>query len=120
MRRIYWLLPLLLLGSPVKAQAHSAILSWTASPDAGVGYNIYRLGSSCPVTAPTTAGTGGFVKLNTTANSTLTFTDSTVALGAACYYVTATLNGAESVPSNTASAVLVPGSPTLLKITGTT
>ena len=112
---ILLLLPLLLLSSPAKAQAHSAVLSWNASPDAGVSYNVYRLTGACPA-----SGTAGFTKLNAAAVTTLTYTDSTVALGAVCYYVTATLNGAESVPSNTASAVVLPGAPTLLKINSTT
>jgi hypothetical protein len=106
------------LATPVRAQ-HSASLTWGASPDAAanptLSYNVYRLSGACP-----TSGTAGFTKLNTTPVTTLTFTDSTIALGNACYYVTATLNGAESVPSNTASAVVLPGVPTLLKITGTT
>ena len=107
-----------MFAAPAKAQ-HSASLTWGASPDAAanptLSYNVYRLSGACP-----TSGTAGFTKLNTTPVTTLTFTDSTIALGNACYYVTATLNGAESVPSNTASAVVLPGAPTLLKITGTT
>jgi hypothetical protein len=108
----------LAFAAPAKAQ-HSASLSWTASSDAAanpsMGYNVYRLAGACP-----TSGTAGFTKLNSTPVTTTSFTDSTIALGNACYYVTATLNGAESVPSNTASAVILPGAPTLLKITGTT
>ena len=109
---------LALFASPARAQ-HSASLSWTASSDAAanpsLGYNIYRLAGACPA-----SGTSGFTKLNASPVTTTTFSDATVALGAVCYYVTATLNGAESVPSNTASAVVLPGAPTLLKITGTT
>jgi hypothetical protein len=108
----------LVFAAPARAQ-HSASLAWTASSDAaanpGLGYNVYRLAAACPA-----SGTTGFTKLNTAAVSTTSFTDSTVGLGNVCYYVTATLNGAESVPSNTASAVVLPGAPTLLKITATT
>ena len=108
----------LTFAPPAKAQ-HSASLTWTASSDAvanpTLGYNVYRLAGACP-----TSGTTGFTKLNTATVTTTTFTDSTISLGNACYYVTATLNGAESVPSNTASTVILPGAPTLLKITGTT
>ena len=108
----------LVFAAPAKAQ-HSASLTWTASTDAAanptLGYNVYRLAGACPA-----SGTAGFTKLNTVTVSTTSFTDSTISLGNACYYVTATLNGAESVPSNTASAVILPGAPTLLKITGTT
>ena len=108
----------LTFAAPARAQ-HTASLTWTASTDAAanptLGYNVYRLAGACP-----TSGTAGFSKLNTATVTTTSFTDSTIALGNACYYVTATLNGAESVPSNTASAVILPGAPTLLKIAGTT
>lgn len=122
MKKITGILGILALAlssaTPVKAQ-HSASLTWGASSDAAanptLSYNVYRLSGACPA-----SGTAGFTKLNTAPVTTLTFTDSTIALGNACYYVTATLNGAESVPSNTASAVVLPGAPTLLKITGTT
>jgi hypothetical protein len=106
------------LASPARAQ-HSASLSWTASSDAAanptLGYNVYRLAGACPA-----SGTNGFTKLNTSPVTTTTFSDASVGLGSFCYYVTATLNGAESVPSNTASAVILPGAPTLLKIAATT
>jgi hypothetical protein len=106
------------LASPARAQ-HSASLSWTASSDAAanptLGYNVYRLAGACPA-----SGTTGFTKLNTSPVTTTTFSDASVGLGSFCYYVTATLNGAESVPSNTASAVILPGAPTLLKIAATT
>ena len=105
-------------AAPAKAQ-HSASLTWGASPDASanpsLGYNIYRLAGACPA-----SGTAGFTKLNTAPVATTSFADSTVGLGSVCYYVTATLNGAESVPSNTASGVILPGAPTLLKLTATT
>ena len=111
-------LALMFVAAPARAQ-HSASLSWTASPDAAanpsLGYNIYRLSGACP-----TSGTAGFTKLNATPISTTTYTDASVGLGSFCYYVTATLNGAESVPSNTASAVVLPGAPTLLKFTSAT
>ncbi len=108
----------LVLAAPAKAQ-HSASLAWVASSDASanptLGYNVYRLAGACPA-----SGTTGFTKLNTSPVATTSFTDSTVGLGSVCYYVTATLNGAESVPSNTASGVVLPGAPTLLKLTATT
>jgi hypothetical protein len=111
-------LSLIFFASPARAQ-HSASLSWNASPDAAanssLGYNVYRISGACPA-----SGTAGFTKLNATPVATTTFTDATVGLGSFCYYVTATLNGAESVPSNTASAVILPGAPTLLKLTSAT
>jgi hypothetical protein len=120
MKRLLYLLPLLLvLPFPSRAQAHSVSLSWTASSDAAanptLAYNVYRISGACPA-----SGTTGFVKLSASPVSGTTFTDSTVPLGQVCYYVTATLNGGESLPSNTAAAVILPGAPTSLKITGTT
>jgi hypothetical protein len=118
MKRLLYLVPLFaaLLAVPARAQSHSVALSWTAPTDPGVNYNVYRLAGSCPA-----SGTAGaFVKINTAPVTSTSYTDSTVALGTSCYYVTATLNGAESVPSNTVSGVVLPGAPTLLKITGTT
>jgi hypothetical protein len=111
-------LALMFFASPARAQ-HSASLSWTASSDAAanstLGYNVYRLTGACPA-----SGTAGFTKLNSTPVTSTTYSDTTIGPGSFCYYVTATLNGAESVPSNTASAVVLPGAPTLLKIPATT
>ncbi|HEY2823073.1 MAG TPA: hypothetical protein VGJ06_18655 [Candidatus Acidoferrum sp.] len=108
----------LFFAPPARAQ-HSASLSWTASSDAAansaLGYNVYRLAGACPA-----SGTAGFTKLNSTPVTTTTYSDTTIGPGSFCYYVTATLNGAESVPSNTAPAVILPGAPTLLKIPATT
>jgi len=105
-------------AAPARAQ-HSVTLAWGASADAAANpsltYNVYRFNGTCPAgTTPV------FTKVNTAPVTGTTFTDSTVALGNVCYYVTSTLNGAESTPSNTASGVVLPGSPTLLKITATT
>jgi hypothetical protein len=106
-----------LAAGPTLAQ-HSASLTWTASADAAanptLGYNVYRLAGACPA-----SGTTGFTKLNASPITTTTYSDASVGLGTFCYYVTATLNGAESVPSNTASAVVLPGAPTLLKVPAT-
>jgi hypothetical protein len=89
---------------------HSVMLTWNASPDAPANptltYNAYRLTGACSSTAT-------FTKINTAPITALTFTDASVAPGAYCYYVTAALNGIESVPSNQAAAailVLPPGS----------
>jgi hypothetical protein len=111
-------LAFMFIASPARAQ-HSASLSWAASPDAAanpaLGYNVYRLAGACPA-----SGTAGFTKLTASPITTTAYSDASVGLGSFCYYVTATLNGAESVPSNTAPAVVLPGAPTLLKITATT
>jgi hypothetical protein len=100
--------------APLGAQSHSVSLKWTASVDAGASYNIYRLTGTCPV-----SGTGGFSKISATPVSGTTFNDAAQSAGTYCYYVTAVLNGAESLPSNLAAAVILPGAPTSLQITGT-
>ncbi|MBS1842419.1 MAG: hypothetical protein JSS69_10175 [Acidobacteria bacterium] len=89
---------------------HSVVLTWNASPDAAanpaVTYNAYRVTGACSASVT-------FTKINAAPIAALTFTDPNVAPGAYCYYVTAALNGIESVPSNQAAAailVLPPGS----------
>ncbi len=93
------------------AQAHSVVLGWTASTDTGAGYLVFRLAGTCPTGTLT-----GFTQLNATAISTLTYTDSTVTPGTYCYYVEATLGGANSVPSNTATAGILPAAPTAVQV----
>lgn len=105
---------LVLLCAPVYAQAHAVSLTWTASTDGGVSYNIYRLSGACP-----SSGTSGFSKITGTPVSGTAYTDSNVAAGTYCYYATSVLNGAESAPSNLASAVILPAAPTALSIAGT-
>jgi hypothetical protein len=98
----------LILALPVPAQtAHNAVLKWNASPDAAanpsLGYNVYKLAAACP-----TSGTAGFSKVNSSPISALTYTDTPLAIGPVCYYVTATLGGVESTPSNTAGGSVSP------------
>jgi hypothetical protein len=101
--------------APVFAQqSHSVGLKWTASTDAGVSYNIYRMAAACPAN-----GTSGFSKITVTPVSATVYADSGIGPGAYCYYATAVLNGAESVPSNFVSAVILPAAPTSLSVTGT-
>jgi hypothetical protein len=111
---VVFLLILILFCNVVHAQAHSATLTWTASTDSGVNYNIYRISGVCPSTA-----TSGFAKITAAPLTATTFTDSTVVPGTYCYYATAVLNGTESLPSNLASAVILPAAPTALSISGT-
>ena len=92
---------------------HTVTLTWTASTDNGVQYNVYRASGVCTNPLPT------MTKLGTV--STLTYQDTGVAPGTYCYYVTATENGAESAYSATGSNFLSlpinPAPPTTLQIT---
>lgn len=104
--RLFLTLALMFIPAQVKAQTgHSVVATWTASSDAGSAYNIYRASGACPA-----SGTAGFSKVGSTAVGVLTFNDTTVTAGSFCYYVTATLAGAESKPSNLAPASVLPGS----------
>lgn len=100
---------------------HSAVLTWTASADAAsnptLTYNVYRVNGSCPAVAPTSVSGSGFAVLNTSPVTTTTFTDATIQPGVYCYFVTAALAGAESIPSNTTQALLLPAQPTSLGVT---
>lgn len=115
---------LLILVSPSWASAqtaHSVSLAWTASADAAanpsLSYNVYRLNGACPATAPVAVSGSGFTKLNTTAIATTAYSDSSIAPGTYCYFSTAVLSATESIPSNTAQAVVLPATPTSLGIT---
>ncbi|HVA95612.1 MAG TPA: hypothetical protein VNI36_12005 [Candidatus Dormibacteraeota bacterium] len=99
---------------PARAQSHAVSLQWNPSTDAGVNYNLYRLTGACPA-----SGTAGFSKITAAPITGTAYTDSGVAPGAYCYYATSVLNGAESVPSNFAAAVILPAAPTGLSTAGT-
>jgi hypothetical protein len=76
------------------AVAHSVDLSWdapTSSPDPVAGYNIYRA-----------TGTGSLVLINSSPDSAVVYTDSTVVSGATYSYVVKSVDfsGVESTPSN--------------------
>lgn len=109
-----------ILSLPMAAfGAHSVSLTWTASNDTGAAYNVYRLNAACPVTPPATAAallSSGFVLANSAPVSATAFTDNEVSVGKFCYAATALLNGAESVPSNLAPAVILPAPPTALSV----
>ena len=99
------LVALLVLASPAHAQ-HTATITWTNSVDTAQS-NIYRSAGQCPTTAP-----AGFTKLNSTPVTTGTFADAAPLIGLSCYYVTATSNGLESVPSPLVQVSLPPAPPT--------
>ncbi|PYT92133.1 MAG: hypothetical protein DMG36_16205, partial [Acidobacteria bacterium] len=77
---------------------HSVSLLWTASASAVAGYNVYR----------STTNGSGYVKINTSLVTGLTYTDSNVQNGTTYYYVTTAVdsNGIESSFSNQATAVI--------------
>jgi hypothetical protein len=86
----------LLLPALAAAQtAHSNTVTWPASPSPGVTYNVYRAPGSC---------SAAFVKINTTAVSALTYTDTAGLVDGSinCYHVTAVSStGVESTASGT-------------------
>lgn len=116
MKRLVFVASMLLLVTGVHAQsAHSVQLTYGASSDAGsnpsLTYNVYRATSACTST-PT------FAKINASPVTGLSFSDPNVSVGNTyCYQVTAVLNGLESAPSNSASAVILPSSPQTLVAT---
>jgi hypothetical protein len=87
-----------LSGNGVVAVSHTVGLSWNASTSTVNGYNVYR---------STTSGSG-YVKVNGSLVSGLSYTDSGVQNGTTYFYVTTAVDsiGDESVYSNEASAVI--------------
>jgi hypothetical protein len=85
-----------LSGTAVQPVQHSVILSWSASSSAVAGYFADR-GS---------AAGGPYVKLNSSASASTSYTDSTVQSGQTYHYVVTAMDssGTESVDSNDASA----------------
>ncbi len=82
----------------ITAAVHSVVLSWTASTSAVSGYNIYR---------GTTSGSP-YTRLDSSVDSTTTYTDSSVQAGLTYYYVATAVdsNGVESTNSNEVSATI--------------
>jgi hypothetical protein len=78
--------------------AHSVSLKWDASTSTVTGYNIYR---------STTSGSG-YVKLNGSPLTNLTYTDGSVSSGSTYFYVATAVDsgGDESPNSNQATAVV--------------
>jgi hypothetical protein len=87
-----------LTGTGVLPQQHSVSLLWNASTSEVAGYNVYRHSTS----------SGPYSKINSTLDTSTTYTDSTVASGQTYYYVTTAVNssGQESLYSNQAEAVI--------------
>jgi hypothetical protein len=87
-----------LSGMGVAATEHSVSLSWTDSDSSVSGYNVYR-GS---------VSGGPYSRINSTLESTPSYSDTTVVAGQTYYYVTTAVNGggAESGYSNEAEGVI--------------
>jgi len=77
---------------------HSVDLWWDSSTSQVVGYNIYR----------SNAASGTYSKLNSTANPSTAYTDSTVTSGQTYYYAATAVNssGQESARSTPVQAVI--------------
>ena len=88
---LFFLASGMMLGQTV----HSVTLTWTDTLNpAGTTYSIYRAPGMC-------SGSPVFAKL-AAAIAVKSYKDDTVTPGNYCYQATATLNGMESAPSNTA------------------
>ena len=87
-----------LTGSGTVAPPHSVSLSWSSSPSAVVGYNVYRSATSG----------GPYTKLNSVLNASTSYIDTSVKSGATYYYVSTAVagSGSESRYSNQLRAVI--------------
>jgi hypothetical protein len=114
-RLILFLLVVLALAIPSFAQGHSAVITWPAPSDAVAAstYKVYRASGACPASAP---GTLTWTNLTATPISALTYTDSTITVGAWCYYVTQVQAGIESVPSNPAGGTARPNAISVITV----
>ena len=109
MKYLLILLALLLIALPASAQGtHSVVLTWTASVDGGA-VTVYRAPGACSASSVFASVTTGV-----TAN---TYTDSAISVGTYCYQITTVVNGTESLPSNQATARILPSAPTALVAT---
>lgn len=79
-------------GNGTAAPPHTVTLSWAASTSTVIGYNIYRTTQSGSYSSP----------LNSSPQSALTYTDSTVQGGTTYYYVVTSVDSGsrESIHSN--------------------
>lgn len=107
------LLPLLLLTRFAAAQStHSVTLNWTPSADGGT-VNVYRAPAAC-ASNPT-----NFTQIKSGAIAAGPYADAGISVGNYCYRITAVVGGAESLPSNTANAAVLPQAPTNVVVTVT-
>lgn len=110
MRKLLLLLSLPILAGGAMAQSHSVVVHWTNSPDTA-NTNVYRFTGACPGTP------AGFVKLTAAPVTAGTYSDTTVVPNFYCYYVTAALNGVESLPSPTVQVTVPVAPPSGLALT---
>jgi hypothetical protein len=87
-----------LTGLGTAAPTHSVSLSWSSSPSAVVGYNLYRGARSG----------GPYTRINPVLNATTSYTDNSVQAGTTYYYVSTAVDGSgiESIYSNQQQAVI--------------
>jgi hypothetical protein len=86
---------------------HAVDLTWNASVDTILGYNMYR---------SSTSGSG-YIKINLAIITGLTFTDSGVKGGETWFYVArSATSSAESINSNEAKAVIPLQPPSALSV----
>jgi hypothetical protein len=87
-----------LSGTGVQPVAHSAALSWIASPSTVVGYNVYRA----------TISGGPYTRLNSSLVPTTQYSDANVQSGQTYYYVVTAMDSSnmESTYSNQSSATV--------------
>lgn len=110
MKRLLILVAMLSFSAMLQAQStHSVTLTWTASPDGGT-VNVYRAGAAC------STNPASFTQIKTGVVAAGPYVDSEIAVGNYCYRVTAVVNGAESSPSNSVTASVLPQSPSNLVI----
>ncbi len=95
-----------LLSTAAFAQAapHSQSFTWVPSADGGA-ITLYRASATCE-SNPTS-----FTPIKT-GIAAPPYTDSTVSVGGWCYYVTTTVQGVESLPSNKITITVLPQAPT--------
>jgi len=84
-------------GTAASQQLHTVSLKWTASASTVKGYNVYR-----------STGSSGFVQLNASLITGLTYSDDSVSSGTTYTYVATSVDSAntESINSNQAVAVV--------------
>lgn len=100
--------PLLIHAATLFGQAgggHTAQLTWSESADGGT-VNIYRAAAAC------STNPASFTQIKTGVAAAGPYTDSTIAVGSWCYYVTAVVGGAESGASNKITLTVLPQPPT--------